>query len=156
MLTNLVLWFNTKRRLLTEYLLLGLLVSVAGLAFSFWMTRKEVKDDLLNAQTVITQVQGELALANSANEMNQNAIASLNSFRQIDSSAIAGLFAALQDINNERTAQDVRLQQLEKDNAEVTNYLDTPVPPQLACLLEPETCAAANSGGDKSSVPAAK
>ena len=47
MLTNLVLWFNTKRRLLTEYLLLGLLVSVAGLAFSFWMTRKEVKDDLL-------------------------------------------------------------------------------------------------------------
>lgn len=157
MLANVVLWFQSKTRLITEYLLLGLLVSVCGLAYSLYLTRAEVRDDLTTAQEKIGNLETSLTVQQMANSLNTDAISALQQFRELDAQTTNSLLTLLQTMNKERTAQDQRLKNLEKDNAEVRPYLNSSVPTGYDCLLEPETCpSAATSGSAKGPVPIAK
>lgn len=143
MITFITQWFQGKRRLLTEYALLACLVSLGGLAFSLWVSRMELRNDLQATKTDLEGVRVRLTLTEASNAARDEAFDKLSLMRQIDSSSIEELFLKFGTISSNRQQLETTIQQLEKTDDSVQKYLDADVPDVLGCVLEPTTCPTA-------------
>lgn len=148
MITSIILWLQTKRRLLTEYALLACFVSLGGLAFSLWVSRMELQTDLKQTREDLQGVQLRLSLSEAAVDMHEDTLNRLSLLRQLDTKSIEELYLKFGTISSNRAKLETTIRNLEKTDNDVQKYLDTDVPPILGCVLEPSTCTQA-SGTDK-------
>lgn len=133
-------FLTDKRRLITEYALLGCVVAIGGLAFSMWISRAELRTELVNTKGEL-KVQGErMALAEQAYETNREALEALKNFRDIDQKTFAQLQAVLTTIQARNAVVDKQLDQLKANNEDVKAFFNTRLNRALICVLEPQQC----------------
>lgn len=143
---------TNKLRLFLEYVLIALLLGVAGALVVMWLQSKLQAQKLEHAQT-------QVATLTMQNQMNSRTIVRLMELRQRDAEALKGLL----DDNHMLYASDKqardRVAALEREDESVRKYLSQPVPASLAGLLNSETAgpgaeARTPSSGSARTLPA--
>lgn len=133
-------FLTDKRRLITEYALLGCVVAIGGLAFSMWISRAELRTELATTKDEL-KIQGErMALAEQAYDTNRKAVEALQSLRDLDQKTFASLQHALNLIKDRNAVVDKQLDQLKAQNEDVKAFFNTRLNRALICVLEPEQC----------------
>lgn len=147
-------FLTSKFRLVIEYALIAAVVIIAGVAVALWGAKKKTELVLAQTETRLTTSESRLSTVESVNQANLETINQLTSLRSKDASAIDGLLTDYRSLSNNDTAVRTRLQTLERSNEAVRDYLNQPVPTELACLLN-GTCATGDKGSDKDSATGA-
>jgi Tfp pilus assembly protein PilN len=156
MLSSLINWFKTKvsgkARLIIEYLLLGFLVAVAGYSVNSTLQIRSLlkSNDLL--LTKQGQMQGDLDKVVDVNKGQQEAIDRLKGLRETDASALSGLRIALENNGTKTANVAAKVSQLEKNNAEAKQVMDTSVPRDLGCVREGPECPTPSNRSDKNGI----
>jgi hypothetical protein len=152
MLIGLIEWFKAKisgkARLFIDYLLIALLVAVAGYSVNSYLQIKSlnVSNDTLN--TKVGSLAGAYDRVVDVNKDQQEAIDRLKELRQTDASALSGLREELSKNGKKTASVSAKVSQLEQNNGEAKKVLDTAVPRDLGCVRSgPECPAPASSSG---------
>lgn len=141
-------FFKHKTRLVIEYVLIAVIVAVAGFTFTMWLSKERTEKSLLTTQNELQTVQQRLGAVESVNRQQQETIGELKELRLQDAQALTGLLTDYKVLADNDARARNRLVTLEKSNETVRNYLNRHIPPDLACLLN-NTCDTGNSGSDK-------
>ena len=153
-LSSLWSWVSGKARLIIEYVLLALVVALAGYAVFSAFERKQLVANVNDLSSRLGTVSNTLNEQVELNKQQDVAISEISRLRSVDSEAIQGLQRDLSDANTKDQAVRQKLAQLEKNNADARALLDTAVPAALGCLLDGRACTGADSG-NAHGVPAA-
>ena len=89
------------------------------------------------------------------NEAQDKTISDLQALRQQDAAVMAGLVTDYAKLSKSDATARKKLSELEKQNANVRDYLDQPLPPELVCMLN-NSCTAAQASGAGSQGSAAE
>lgn len=132
-------------RLVIEYVLIALAIAGAATAIALWYRTNylEARNDELRERVVNVEV---------INEAQDKTISDLQALRQQDAAVMAGLVTDYAKLSKSDAHARKKLSELEKQNANVRDYLDQPLPPELVCMLN-NSCTAAQASG--AGVPAA-
>lgn len=132
-------------RLVIEYVLIALAIAGAATAIALWYRTNylEARNDELRERVVNVEV---------INEAQDKTISDLQALRQQDAAVMAGLVTTTPSSKSDATARK-KLSELEKQNANVRDYLDQPLPPELVCMLNNSCTAAQASGAGSQTVP---
>jgi type II secretory pathway pseudopilin PulG len=141
-------FLKKKRRLVIEYVLIAIVVAVAGFTFSMWLSKERTEKSLLTTENELQAVRQRLGAVESVNQQQEATIGELKELRLQDAQAFAGLLADYKVLADNDARARKRLATLEKSNETVRNYLNEPIPFELVCLLN-RTCDTGNSGSDK-------
>lgn len=126
-------------RLVIEYVLIALAIAGAATAIALWYRTNylEARNDELRERVVNVEV---------INETQDKTISDLQALRQQDAAAMAGLVTDYAKLSKSDATARKKLSELEKQNANVRDYLDQPLPPELVCMLN-NSCTAAQASG---------
>lgn len=132
-------------RLVIEYALIALVIAGAATAIALWYRTNylEARNDELRERVVSVEV---------INGVQDKTISDLQALRQQDTAVITGLVTDYAKLSKSDATARKKLSELEKQNANVRDYLDQPLPPELVCMLN-NSCTAAQASG--AGVPAA-
>ncbi len=145
-LASAVSFIKNKNRLLIEYALIALLVTVSGFTLTLWLSKERAENSLITTQAELGEVARRLGIVEFINVQQEATIASLKELRVLDAQVLTGLFKDYRSlVANDARARE-RLENLEQSNETVRQYLDYIIPPELACLLN-ATCETGD--GDK-------
>lgn len=155
---SIVRWVGSNVRLMIEYIMLGLLLAVAGAAITLWFKAEtlESKTDELTRTVEMQEI---------VNESQTNTIEWLSQVRQRDVDALESVAKNYKDAEGLRKNSSKRRALLESNDALVNHLLNQPVPPSLNCMYNPSTCkkasdrvpgSSAPSSADKASSPASR
>lgn len=136
-------------RLVIEYVLIAIVVTLCGVAVALWGAKQKSALALAQTQTSLETVASRLATVESVNQGQEATILDLKELRSKDAKAIDGLLGDYKDLSDNDTKVRTRLQTLENSNAAVRDYLNQPVPAELACLLDNTCTATGDQGSDK-------
>ena len=130
---------TSNARLVIEYVLIALAVAGAATAIALWYRTNylEARNDELRERVVNAEV---------INEAQDKTISDLQALRQQDAAVMAGLVTDYAKLSKSDATARKKLSELEKQNANVRDYLDQPLPPELACMLN-NSCTAAKASG---------
>lgn len=126
-------------RLVIEYVLIALAIAGAATAIALWYRTNylEAHNDELRERVVSVEV---------INEAQDKTISDLQALRQQDAAVMAGLVTDYAKLSKSDVTARKKLSELEKQNASVRDYLDQPLPHELACMLN-NSCIAAQASG---------
>ena len=126
-------------RLAIEYVLIALAIAGAATAIALWYRTSylEARNDELRERVVNVEV---------INEIQDKTISDLQALRQQDAAVMAGLVTDYAKLSKSDATARKKLSELEKQNANVRDYLDQPLPPELVCMLN-NSCTAAKASG---------
>ena len=126
-------------RLVIEYILIALAIAGAATAIALWYRTNylEARNDELRERVVN---------AEAINEAQDKTISDLQALRQQDAAVMAGLVTDYAKLSKSDATARKKLSELEKQNANVRDYLDQPLPPELVCMLN-NSCTAAKASG---------
>lgn len=141
-------FLKNKKRLVIEYVLIAIVVAVAGFTFTLWLSKIRTEKALAETRTDLVTVQGRLTAVESINQAQEATIGELKELRHADAQALTGLLTDYKVLAENDARARKRLDSLEKTNEAVRTYLNQRIPPDLACLLN-GTCEAGNQGSDK-------
>ena len=129
----------SNARLIIEYVLIALAVAGAATAIALWYRTNylEACNDELRKRVVNVE---------AINEAQDKTISDLQALRQQDAAAMAGLVTDYAKLSKSDATARKKLSKLEKQNANVRDYLDQPLPPELVCMLN-NSCTAAQASG---------
>ena len=135
-------------RLAIEYVLIALVIAGAATAIALWYRTNylEARNDELRERVVNVEV---------INEIQDKTISDLQALRQQDAAVMAGLVTDYAKLSKSDATARKKLSELEKQNANVRDYLDQPLPPELVCMLN-NSCTAAQASGASSQGGAAE
>ena len=135
-------------RLVIEYALIALAITGAATAIALWYRTNylEACNDKLRER---------VANVEAINEAQDKTISDLQALRQQDAAAMAGLVTDYAKLSKSDATARKKLSELEKQNANVRDYLDQPLPPELVCMLN-NSCTAAQASGASSQGSAAE
>ena len=139
---SIIAWFAKKKRLFVEYTLLALFVCFSGLALSLWLTKKELKSELMQTEEKLEGVKSRLTTVEFSNSVLEQTAESLRELRERDHNTLRSLIGEFEDLSTRNSTVRTRLQELEKSNEVVLELRNQPVPAELGCLLEPRSCQA--------------
>lgn len=144
-LNNFFGFIKTKPRLFIEYLMIGAVVFLCGVAAYLWSQNELSKTNLNHAEQRLTVVERDNAKLGEA-------VVFLASQREKDTESYRKLASAIEsEQHNHRLLQD-KLKALEKSNADVKAYLNERVPDDLRRLLDGDTTSTtATDSEDKTS-----
>ena len=91
---------------------------------------------LLLARAKVAHLETSLATLHAAAKVQEQAIKDLNNTRAADNLALQQLSADYAALAQSTNGARQRLQQLERSNEQVRDYLSQPVPAELGCLLD--------------------
>lgn len=130
-----------KTRLFIEYLLIGFVISLAGVTFTLWLQKNNIEKKLENQITKVTQLEIKTSTQDQT-------ISDLKEMRTRDAVAIDGLVNDYKTLaTNSKQAND-KLRKLEQTNEEVRKYMRDPLPAALKCLLN-NTCKTDNPNSNR-------
>ena len=126
-------------RLAIEYVLIALVIAGAATAIALWYRTNylEARNDELRERVVNVEV---------INEIQDKTISDLQALRQQDAAVMAWLVTDYAKLSKSDATARKKLSELEKQNANVRDYLDQPLPPELVCMLN-NSCTAARASG---------
>lgn len=126
-------------RLVIEYVLIGLIIAGMATAITLWYRTQylETRNDELRERISNVEV---------INEAQDKTITDLHDLRKRDAAVMAGLVTDYAKLSKSDMAARKKLSDLEKQNANVRDYLDQPLPPELVCMLN-DSCTAAQASG---------
>lgn len=128
-LNNFFSFIKAKPRLFIEYLMIGAVVFLCGVAAYLWSQNELNKSNLSLAEERLTVVEKDNAKLGEA-------VVFLAAQREKDTDSFKKLTTAIQDEqHNHKLLQD-KLQTLEKSNADVKAYLNERIPDDLRRLLD--------------------
>ena len=135
-------------RLVIEYALIALAITGAATAIALWYRTNylEACNDELRKRVVNVE---------AINEAQDKTISDLQALRQQDAAVMAGLVTDYAKLSKSDATARKKLSKLEKQNANVRDYLDQPLPPELVCMLN-NSCTAAQASGASSQGSAAE
>lgn len=139
-------------RLVIEYVLIGVVISLCGTAFALWIAKQRTELTLSKTQTTLQGVTARVTTLESVNDDNEKTIVDLKNLRTKDAQAIDGLLQDYKDLSDNDTKVRTRLLTLESSNEAVRSYLNQPVPAELGCLLN-NTCSATDPSSNKDRTP---
>ena len=115
-------------RLVIEYVLIGLIIAGMATAITLWYRTQylETRNDELRERISNVEV---------INEAQDKTITDLQDLRKQDAAVMAGLVTDYAKLSKSDMAARKKLSDLEKQNANVRDYLDQPLPPELVCML---------------------
>lgn len=143
-----VSWLTGNFRLVIEYVLIGTVVSLAGVAVALWGAKAKTEVILAKTETRLGATEGRVTTLESVNQAHEETIKELKDLRGQDAKALDGLLNDYKLLAESDARVRTRLHSLETSNENVRNYLNLPVPAQLDCLLN-DTCTPADKGSDK-------
>lgn len=123
-------FFVSKKRLIVEYVLLALLIVTAATTFTMWAGKR-------NALLKLESVQTRLSIVEDVNEVQGKTITGLMELRNKDSIALERVLADFKQMAQNNSEAENRLEDLESKNEIVRDYLNSPVPLDLQCVLTP-------------------
>lgn len=123
------------------------LAIVALIGLVLWFRGEAVKADGERDLAVTHKQIAEQSLkdAVAVNERQDKTIEALTKLRDSNDALLTALNLSLQEISGKTDLTRSDIRQLEKSNAAVRNYLDTPVPPDLGRVLNGEPAASGGS-----------
>lgn len=131
-----ILWKFLKP--LLPYLLIVAGLSVVVLYVGHLKDQITIANDTATkALNANTELKGTIDNMATVNQQSAAAVKDLIDQRAIDSKTLLGLQDLLYKIDKNATAQSAALNNLEKNNAQVNSYLNTPVPAELNELYFP-------------------
>jgi hypothetical protein len=140
-------WVEGKGLLIIGYILVALLVAVAGYSVNSYVQIKTLQTSNLDLSSQLGGVAKDLSTVVKVNQTQQDAIDQLRDLRKTDASAIQGLQTELGAHGIDQTSVKAKVSQLEKNNATAKSVLDAAVPRDLGCVRNDEECPPAVSGG---------
>lgn len=154
------IWANP--RLVIEYCLIGIVVVMGCFTTTLWIKKQRIEIALANTETNLVATQGtvshlatQISLQEDLNKEQGERIENLVELRRLDSTALTALVSNFRSLSASDQRVQKKLTELESKNAVVKDYLDQPIPPELACLHNDECEEAAprdkDSQGDKNS-----
>ena len=128
-------FFITKRRLLTEYIVIAILIIVAAITFILWTQKTITSTKLLEAENKLVTMSHEVEQLKLNNQEHEARLKELDEIRQDNQIALTGLLNDFKDLSMyDRTVRN-KLEKLERNNEAIGAYLNTPIPAELNCLL---------------------
>ena len=137
---------TSKFRLLVEYIILGLCVAMAGLAFAMWTMWQNTDHQLEDSKKKINTLSIRVDEAERTQEENRKAIEALQSQKKIDTEVIDMLKDALVDVATQGATYTAKKGELERNDKTAKKFFADHVPPAVGCLLEPDLCPGTASG----------
>jgi len=135
-------FLKSKIRLAIEYVLIACVVALCAVTTTLWVQRNSISAKLDHTEEQVVSLTNEVGIQGAT-------IDDLKSLRVQDAEALSGLLSDYKSLSqNDATVRD-RLRRLEQTNEVVRKYLETPIPPELQCVLN-DTCAATGDQGGKS------
>lgn len=144
----------SKGRLIIEYALIAIVVTLCGVASALWVQKQRTAYTLAKTETRLVGAEGRITAVEGVNQAHEATIQDLKKLRGQDAKAIDGLITDYKGLSKSDEAARSRLQNLEKSNATVRTYLNQRVPAELTCLLN-NTCAPADKDSHQDRAPAA-
>lgn len=117
------------------HLLLALFLAFAGLSASLYFSRATLRADLMEAQTARAKLSEQLKTAEDVVAAQGRAIESLQLSVKKHDEINRSLLSRYRNIDARDTEFREKLQQLERNNHDVQNFLDLTVPDALRGLL---------------------
>lgn len=136
MLASAVAAVAGKGRLWLEYLIIAGLIAMAGFCLSLWLKNSATETQLEDVRTRLTT-------AELVSQSHEATIGNLLALRLDDAKALDGVLGELKVMAKTDSVIRWQLKQLEASNEVVKDYLLSPIPLELRCLLE-RTCAPAS------------
>ena len=140
-LNNFFSFIKAKPRLFIEYLMIGAVVFLCGVAAHLWSQNELNKSNLSLAEERLTVVEKDNAKLGEA-------VVFLAAQREKDTDSFKKLTSAIQDEqHNHRLLQD-KLKALEKSNADVKAYLNERIPDDLRRLLDANSTSSSSTDSE--------
>lgn len=140
-LNNFFSFIKAKPRLFIEYLMIGAVVFLCGVAAYLWSQNELNKSNLSLAEERLTVVEKDNAKLGEA-------VVFLAAQREKDTDSFKKLTSAIQDEqHNHKLLQD-KLQTLEKSNADVKAYLNERIPDDLRRLLDADSTSPSSADSE--------
>lgn len=133
-------FLTDKRRLITEYVLLGCVVTIGGLAFSMWISRAELRTELANTKGELVAQTQRVSVVEQAYDTNRQAIEKLQGLRDLDAETFKNLQKTLDGIQSRNSAFDKQLELLKVQNEEAKAFFAMRLNRAVICVLEPQQC----------------
>lgn len=135
-------FFTGKVRLVIEYAMIAVILSLAGFAWYSAHERESLSKSVVNLSGQIGSLSESLNSQVDVNHAQDKAINTLTQLRVIDSDSMSALQDLLSDTTKQSAAVRINRARLEKSDAATKDILDRPVPAALACVLDQRPCAA--------------
>lgn len=121
-----------RMRLAIEYALIGSVIAIAAAAIALWYKTHSLEDENKNLYARVVS-------AEMINGAQDQTILQLKELREVDARMLAGLIQEYDKLTkaDEEARQKITL--LETRHENVRSFLDTPLPAELACVLN-NTC----------------
>lgn len=129
-------WITSNIRLFIEYLLLWMLVSLAGLCLTMWFRNTGLQKSVEAITTEMNELQLQLTVRQEVMEQQANVMDQLLVLRSVDSDFLQSLSTNLQHNDTLSREWFLNYSALEKDHETAKPFLDTPVPVGVRCLLD--------------------
>lgn len=140
-LNNFFGFIKAKPRLFIEYLMIGAVVFLCGVAAYLWSQNELNKSNLSLAEERLTVVEKDNAKLGEV-------VVFLAAQREKDTDSFKKLTSAIQDEqHNHKLLQD-KLQTLEKSNADVKAYLNERIPDDLRRLLDADSTSPSSTDSE--------
>lgn len=131
---------KSKSRLVIEYVLIGLLITIAGLTFTMWLAKERTETKLERAEADVAVLQSKVSEVERINNDQARTIEQLQELRVLDATTLQGLMRDHDAITKRDTSERKQVKQLEKTHEDVKSFMQQPVPPVLGCVLD-GTCS---------------
>lgn len=135
-----------KTRLIVEYVMLALLLAVAGGSLALWLQSRQTETVVAELQQQGEDDRRRLGQVELVNQQHEETIKDLKTLRLEDNKALQGVLETLEGIGQKDGEVKEKLTKLEATNEPVKAYLNTEVPLDLQCVLD-NTCDPTNAGG---------
>lgn len=141
-LGRLFAFVKNKHRLIIEYILIGIIVTTAGLTFTLWLGKLKVENKLAEAKTELAQLTGKVKVLESVNDLQQKSIDDLIKLRAKDSKIMTGLLDQFAGIGKTADEKKKAIKSLGEKNESIAKYLNSIIPDELInSLCKSGTCA---------------
>lgn len=137
--STLASFFGPKARLIIEYVLIAMLLAALGLAVTLYVAKLKQDRAVAELRGDVTTLTGEVGGLKNVNEIYKADITELKELRFLDAEALGKLVDEMKNLSTQDTEFRNKLSRLEATDESVRAYLNSPVPPQLRCMLE-RTC----------------
>ena len=131
------------------HVLLGLFLASAGLSASLYFSRATLRADLMEAQIASAKLSEQLKTAEAVVATQGRAIESLQLSVKKHDEINRSLLSRYRNIDARDVEFREKLQQLERNNHDVQNFLDLPVPDALRGLLDNHESGVSGNPGTK-------
>lgn len=141
---TLIKFVGDRKRLVIEYVMIAVVVTMAGALFTLWLEKRTLADQLGEVLVKVEGLEIENKNQDIVIEQQTDSIETLQDIRKRDSDILTKLFNDYGTLSQTNSVFKKQLQDLEKNNESVQKYMHSDLPAELNCVLN-ETCTAADS-----------